>query len=136
MSLFFANTYRDPIWIAFAYYDPSCGPTNQNFRKLGWWEVGGNGTVFEAWNVDLTTVNRFAYFYAESANDGANWSGTGNAWLSVNPLSAFDQCAFESTPNAQWVDFYEIDFSWAERGSDLMIIIGPSPGQVQYGSSF
>jgi len=93
MSLFFSNLYPQTIWLAFAYYDPSCGDENQNFRKQGWWQfdpqtnpgVAQFGVDF--WNVNLQTVNRYAYFFAGSL-DGATWGGTGNAWLDLtkNPM--------------------------------------------------
>ena len=86
--------------------------------------------AFNGWNVDLRTVNRFAYFYAETANDGTNWSGKGNAWLSVNPSSAFSQCAFDNSGDHQWVDFFQLDFAVAPPGWDLLVGIGPLPGEI------
>jgi hypothetical protein len=119
VALFLYNWFENPpIWVAFAWYDPSCGPANQNFRKQGWWRLEP-GQRFVCWNVDLRTVNRFAYIYAETANNGKNWSGTGNAWLTVNPNSAFKQCAFDNTGADQWVDFFQLDFNWAPPGWDL-----------------
>jgi hypothetical protein len=126
MALFFTNNYSHTIWIAFAYYDPSCGPENQNFRKLGWWQLDPS-QMFDAWDVDLRTVNRYAYFYAESADDEASWSGNGNAWLAVDPNAPFDQCAFVEGNDSQWVDFSQLDF--ALPGADLSIGIGPIPGE-------
>ena len=121
MALYFENLSGQPVWVAFAFFDPnSCGPANQNFRKQGWWQLDRNPRNpagfetsilrFNAWNVDLRTVNRYAYFYAETANDGSSWSGTGNSWLSVNPAAGFSQCAFENADDPQWVDFYGLDF--------------------------
>ena len=74
-----------------------------------------------AWDVDLRRVNRFAYFYAATANLAATWSGTGNGWLSVNPQAAFDKCAFEDPGNGLWVDFNELDFTWADAGWDFVV---------------
>ena len=130
MALIFYNPYPQTVWIAFAYYDTSCGAANQNFRKLGWWQLDPNQQI-NFWNVDLRTVNRFAYFYAETAHDGTNWSGNGNAWLSVTPTSSFDQCAFDNQADDQWVDFYELDFTWNLPGWDLIVGTGPQPGEVE-----
>jgi Protein of unknown function (DUF1036) len=121
MALYLSNIYESPVWVALAFYDATCGPANQNFRKRGWWELQPYNGYFNVWNVDLRTVNRFAYVYAESAHDGVNWSGTGNSWLNVTPISGFDLCAFETTNDDQWVDFYELDFTWAPPGWDLAI---------------
>jgi hypothetical protein len=121
MALFLYNYSTNPtIWVAFAYYDPGCGAANQNFRKQGWWQLD-SGEVFNAWNADLRSVNRFAYIYAETANNSRNWSGKGNAWLTVDPTASFNQCAFQNTPHDQWVDFFEIDFTWAPPGWDLEV---------------
>ena len=62
MALYFENHYSKPVWIAFVFSDPRCGELL--FRKMGWWQVNP-GAIFNAWNVDLRTVNRFASFYAE-----------------------------------------------------------------------
>lgn len=75
MALYFTNATDDTIWIAFMYFDSSCGPTNQNYRKLGWWQVD-SGQQFNAWNTDLFNVNQYAYFYAKS--NGTTWASTGN----------------------------------------------------------
>jgi len=123
MALFFQASVGETVWITFAYYDPRCGEANQNFRKLGWWRLDpidyGSFTIpgppFNAWNVDLRTVNRFAYFYATTANIASSWSGTGNGWLTVNPEARFEQCAFEDPGNSLLVNFNEIDFTWMNR---------------------
>ena len=119
MALLFANQLglpqptpqqpwpMEPLWIAFAYYDSSCGAANQNFRKMGWWQINPYQTL-NLWNVDLQTVNRYAYFWGATAHQGITWHGTGNAWLNLNPNSAFNQCAFDNTNDAQSVDFVEI----------------------------
>ena len=126
MALYFFNYTGQTVWVAFAYYDPSCGAANQNFRKQGWWQLEPSHGPFQpyqpfnAWNVDLRTVNRFAYFYAEAA-DGSNWSGTGNSWLSVNPAAPFKQCAFEGADDSQWVDFYGLDFSLTFADFDTVV---------------
>ena len=124
MALYFANGTGQTVWVAFAYYDPSCGEVNQNFRKQGWWQLDilQPGTWFLAWDVDLRTVNRFAYFYVEAA-DGSSWHGAGNAWLSVTD-AIFDQCAFDGAGNNyRWVDFIDLDFTWADPGWDTVVII-------------
>ncbi len=121
MALIFWTDYAQPIWATLAYYDPACGPANQNFRKRGWWELERGTGQRTIWDVDLRTVNRFAYCYAESAHDGASWSGTGNGWLSVTPNSGFDECALHSFADDQWVDFAEMDFRWAPPGWDLVV---------------
>lgn len=119
MPLYFVNQAANTVWVAFAYYDTGCGEANQNFRKQGWWQIT-SGQTFNAWNTDLSTVNRYAYFYAESA-DGATWAGTGNAWLYITQ-NAFNQCAFDNTNTTSQVDFIQLDFS-GDYG--LYVYLGP-----------
>ncbi len=144
MALFFQNAMGTPVWVAFAYYDPLCGPANQNFRKQGWWRLEPYHTftgspLFNAWDVDLRTINRFAYFYAETDGNRSNWSGSGNGWLSVNPAATFDQCAFEDTGNSQWVNFNEIDFTWikdftrADPFWDMVVLLWHWEGRNRIG---
>jgi hypothetical protein len=127
VALWFSNVYPEPIWACLLLYDPSCGPANQNFRKLGWWYLK-SGAIRLVWNVNLADVNRWAYYYAESAHDGANWSGlnagvgeTNNAWANVNVLGGFNQCFLDNTNCDQWVPCAELDFAWNERGWDLLV---------------
>lgn len=68
--------------------------------------------------------------YAESADDGKNFSGSGNVWLSVDPSASFDQCAFDNARDDQWVDFFEIDFDVGTPGYDATVCFGPNPGDV------
>jgi hypothetical protein len=134
LALYFQNLLGETVYVAFAWYDPSCGDANQNFRKQGWWAIQPIVTTFplppdwptrfKAWDVDLRSVNRYAYFYAETANDGVNWSGNGNAWLSVNPDEAFDLCAFADPGDDQWVDFAQMDFNWVTAGFPPPIPLG------------
>jgi uncharacterized membrane protein len=124
MALYFQNSYSIEVSIAFAWFDSGCGADNQNFRKQGWWNLHSDET-FLAWSVDLRSVNRYAYFYAEAA-DGATWSGTGRACLFITQ-AAFDQCAFNNTNCDQQVDFEELDFN---GNYDLTVQLGPDPGQV------
>ena len=123
MALYFFNASGQAVSVAFAYYDRGCGDANQNFRKQGWWQIenfrGDPG--FLAWNVDLRTVNRFAYFYVEAAN-GSSWHGTGNAWLGVTD-SIFSQCAFDEGRDDRWVDFIDLDFTWLDPGWDMRVLI-------------
>jgi hypothetical protein len=120
MALFFYNGTGQTVWISFAFFDRSCGDPNQNFRKLGWWQLDSNSR-FNAWDVDLRTVNRFAYFYVEAA-DGSNWHGAGNAWLGITN-AAFNQCAFDVTGDDRWEDFIDLDFTWADPGWNTEVII-------------
>ncbi len=140
MALYFQNLLQSSsVNIAFAYYDPSCGPQNQNFRKMGWWVLQPNQT-FLAWNTDLRTVNRYVYFYAATNGEGGGllWTGTGNAWLETTG-AAFDQCAFDNTNCDQWHDFIQLDFGglpgWliqlgpiAGLYIPLPLLSGPGPG--------
>jgi len=127
MALYFTNGAGQTVWVAFAYYDPSCGNANQNFRKQGWWQIEPLQR-FNAWNVNLRTVNRYAYFYVEAAN-GSNWHGTGNAWLSVTD-AIFKQCAFDGGGGDRWVDFIDLDFTWALPGWDTEVSWTPKTRQL------
>jgi uncharacterized membrane protein len=131
MSLEFKNSYRDTIWIAFAYHDTTCGGTP--WRKMGWWQVL-SGQTFNAWNTDLQSVNRYAAFYAEEfkGSGGATWSGTGNNWYLISD-SQFDQCYDDNTNCNQQPDFVLLDFGGigiSGQVSTMQVELGPSAGQV------
>lgn len=126
MALFFRNGYWETVWIAFAYYDPGCGAANQNFRKQGWWRLDpspAGSAVLNAWDTDLRRVNRYAYFYAATANIASEWSGAGNGWLTVSPAERFERCAFDSPERDLWVNFIELDFMWAHPGWDFFVTL-------------
>ncbi len=114
MALYFLNETPNTIFIAFLYFDNGCGGTP--FRKLGWWQVDP-GEKFNAWNTDLSTVNRYAAFYAEEYIDsgGATWSGTGNNWYLIPDLK-FNQCYDDNTNCNQQPDFVPLDFMTADNG--------------------
>jgi hypothetical protein len=126
MPLDFKNSYRDTIWIAFVYHDPTCGGTP--WRKMGWWQVP-RGQIFHAWNTDLHTVNRYASFYAEGSG-GATWSGTGNNWYLISD-NQFDQCYDDNTNCNKQPDFVLLDFSGFSGIYTIMQVeLGPGAGQV------
>jgi len=122
MALRFQNLCSETVWIAFIYYDPTCGG-GVPFRKQGWWQVD-SGETFNAWNVDLRTVNSYAYFYASSAT--GTWSGTGNAWCYITQ-SGFNQCFTDLTNCNEQKDFVQLDFGGL---SDVTVQLGPASGQL------
>ena len=107
MGLYFSNVTNDTLWIAFVYYDLSCGFDNLNYHKQGWWQVDG-GQIFNAWNTDLSQVNQYAYFYAES--NGTTWAGTGDFLIDISQ-APFNQCAFDNANVTQNVNFIQLDFA-------------------------
>lgn len=131
MALFFRNNYPHTIWIAFLFKDTACGGTP--FRKMGWWQVNP-GDVFNAWDVDLRTVNRFASFYAEEFKDsgGATWSGGGNSWYLISD-GAFDQCYDDNSNCNQQPDFVQLDFAGFP---DMTVTLGREAGQLDIRGSF
>jgi Protein of unknown function (DUF1036) len=122
VALYFANETDNTVWAAFCYQDSSGGAGAGSFRKIGWWEIP-SGQTLTAWDVDLRTVNRYAYFYAESA-DGAVWAGPGLT-LEVG-LHAFNQPALESPDDPERADFIELDFA---GNYGLGVMLGPRDGQ-------
>jgi Protein of unknown function (DUF1036) len=122
MALFFINQFSSPIWIAFLYCNRGCRETP--FRKMGWWRVERN-QIFNAWNVDLYRVNRYAAFYAESGT--ASWSGTGNGWYAISS-ARFNQCYDDNTNCDRQPNFVQLDFNGF---SDLYGYLGPRSGQLK-----
>jgi uncharacterized membrane protein len=125
MALNFQNLYSNTIWIAFLYFDASCQGTP--FRKMGWWQVN-RGQIFNAWNVDLRSVNRYAAFYAEEfkGSGGATWSGTGNNWYLISE-TRFSQCYDDNTNCDQQPDFVPLDFNGFY---DVNVVLGPGAGKL------
>lgn len=128
MALYFQNTYSNTVWIAFLYYNPSCGDGGKTpFKKLGWWKVD-SGQTFNAWNTDLRTVNGHVAFYAEEFRDsgGATWNGNGNNWYRI-PDVGFNQCYDDNTNCNQQPDFIPLDFN---GNSDVLVVLGSRAGEL------
>jgi hypothetical protein len=126
MALNFQNLYSNTIYIAFLYYDASCGGTP--FKKMGWWQVN-NGQILNAWNVDLRSVNRYASFYAEEFRDaGAIWRGTenNNNWYAI-PTARFWQCYDDNTNCNRQPNFVSLDFNGFY---DVNVVLGPGAGKL------
>src|SRR5262249_56022513 len=77
-------------------------------RKVGWWAIGSGQTLL-LWNVDLRTVNRYAYYEAELEADATVWGGSGNAWTEITD-NAFNQGFLDQAGCNRWVDYQELDF--------------------------
>jgi hypothetical protein len=99
---------------------------------MGWWAVN-SGQIFNAWDVDLRRVNRYAAFSAEEFKDsgGATWSGTGNNWYLI-PDVGFSQCYDDNTNCNQQPDFISLDFA---GNADVTVVLGPRAGDVQINES-
>jgi hypothetical protein len=130
MALYFGNLYPNTVWISFVYPDATCTPTP--FRKMGWWQVDSL-QLFNAWNIDLKTINPTgnfilnAAFFAEEFRDeeGATWSGTGNNWYQISDVQ-FNQCYDVNTNCTRQPDFVPLNLA----GEDFVIWLGPAAGQL------
>jgi|GEM_PF-2419256 hypothetical protein len=123
MALNFQNLYSKTIWIAFLFYNPSCRGTP--WTKQGWWGVN-SGQIFNAWNVDLRTVNRYAAFYAD--DDGsATWTGTGNNFYFIRTPEGFTQCYDDNTNCNIQPNFVVLDFNGFY---DVNVVLGPGAGKL------
>ena len=125
MALNFQNLYSQTIWIAFLFHNPNCSGTP--WTKMGWWGVN-SGQIFNAWNVDLRSVNRYAAFYAQdfTSRRGAAWSGTGNNWYLIRS-ERFSQCYDDNTNCDMQPDFVPLDFNGF---FDVNVVIGPGAGKL------
>src|SRR4029453_3738998 len=75
------------------------------------WGGGGvnSGQIFNAWNVNLRLVNRYAAFYADDFKGGA-WSRKGNNWYLIS-TSGFRQCYDDNTNCNIQPNFVPLDFN-------------------------
>jgi hypothetical protein len=122
VALYFANDTDNTVWAVFCYQDSSGGAGAGSFRKIGWWQIP-SGQKLTAWDVDLRTVNRYAYFYAESAVGGV-WTGPGLT-LDISP-HAFNQPALDTPDDPKKADLIELDFA---DNYGLGVMLGPRDGQ-------
>jgi uncharacterized membrane protein len=123
MALNFQNVYSGTVWVAFLYHAPSCVGTP--WKKVGWWQVN-SGQIYNAWNVNLRTINRFAAFFALDSSRRDTWGGTGNKWYAV-PERAFSQCYDDNTDCNLEFNFRELDFNGFY---DVTVVLGPGAGKV------
>ena len=123
MALNFQNLYSNPIFIAFLFHNPNCSGTP--WTKQGWWGVN-SGQIFNAWNVDLRTVNRYAAFYADDGGS-VTWSGTGDNWYLVRSPEGFTQCYDDNTNCNIQPNFVVLDFNGFY---DVNVVLGPGAGKL------
>lgn len=132
MGLEFQNYYAKTLYVAFIYGDKDCGV---KFRKQGWWAVNP-GQTRTVWNVNLQTVNRYAYFFAEEFKDGggATWTGSEQRFYRV-PNVEFNQCLDDQTNCSQQPNFVPLDFDNADNGNHqfhgIKVTLGPEPGRIR-----
>jgi uncharacterized membrane protein len=99
----FCNQHSADVWVCISWYQPGC-VDGGDWEKKGWWHmVPGECKV--AFGDDVSDVNRFWYYYVESA-DGRVWAGPFNAEV---PPQAFDWCENTSSTQARTVGMRELD---------------------------
>jgi uncharacterized membrane protein len=103
MELHFRNQTSSEIWVAIMFYSPdNCGHDG-NWGTRGWWAINPGGEAYV-----LNTNNRYAAFYAESAN-GAVWTGPyGPVYVHQQ---AFDSCVNigDNNPQTRVVGMQQVD---------------------------
>lgn len=90
--------------------------------KIGWWQIQ-RGKTLTAWDGDLRSIDRYAYFYAQAAQGGV-LAGTGASLaISAHP---FNQPALDASDGHEQAGFIELDFA---DNYGLGVILGPGHGQ-------
>jgi uncharacterized membrane protein len=69
MRLYFRNDYGPPLAVAIMYFAPDACAEYGRWATEGWWNLRYGEQKYV-----LETRNRYAYFYAEAADD-AIWDG-------------------------------------------------------------
>jgi hypothetical protein len=113
MSLYLNNGSSETINVCLLHYDAGCSAVGgQPWKKTAWWVISPGQTIIPGtfYNVDLTTVNRYAGIYAFSASGKFDWQGSGNAWFEVSNGVHFDQCGEDENNTPKWVDFEVVSF--------------------------
>jgi hypothetical protein len=104
MSLTFVNHVPDDtINIVYVYLDTSCP---YNFRKEGFYVIGPGASI-NTWNGDVSSLNRYWYFWAQSVN-GLYWAG-GDGPIEISFPHEFDQCVYDNANMTMTVGLQEID---------------------------
>ena len=128
MALYVDNTTSETLNVSFLIWDGGCAASGQPWRKVAWYVIApGRVIVPDILDVDLTTVNRYAYLYAYTASQDKDWQGTGNSWGEVSSGVHFDQCLLDETNCVKWVDFETLDF--AGHTTDI-VYVGPNAEEI------
>jgi Protein of unknown function (DUF1036) len=64
----FTNETSSTVWVAVMFYSPDGCAAYGQWGTRGWWQIAPGGTAFA-----LRTNNRYAGYYAESANGTGMW---------------------------------------------------------------
>jgi hypothetical protein len=131
MSLYLHNGSSETINVCLLHYDPDCsGVGGQPWRKTAWYVISPGQTILpDIFNIDLTTVNKYAGIYAYTASGSLDWQGNGNAWFAVSNGVHFDQCGEDEDNTSKWVDFEVVSFGASNVVAYLSIgdFNGPIP---------
>ncbi|HJT93578.1 MAG TPA: DUF1036 domain-containing protein [Mycobacterium sp.] len=105
----FTNETSSTVWVAVMFYSPDGCAAYGMWGTRGWWRIEPGATAFA-----LRTNNRYAGYYAESAN-GKTWSGDrGPVYVYQQ---AFDSCIGIGSTAARTVNMRLID----TNGNNLRI---------------
>jgi uncharacterized membrane protein len=88
-DLRFTNQSESTIYVAMGWRDMAyCGEWG-GWRAAGWYPVQ-KGETTTVWYGNCASMNRYWYYYAESADGSAKWEG--DVPFTVSATSAFDIC--------------------------------------------
>jgi uncharacterized membrane protein len=104
MGLVLCNSYSQPIWTCFAFYNEGCASDPPPFEVRGWWLIQP-GSCARVYADDLADLNRFWYVHAD-ADDGSVWDGV---FRRPVPLDVFGQCWGAASNAPIVVGFFELD---------------------------
>ncbi|WP_305023490.1 DUF1036 domain-containing protein [Paenibacillus lacisoli] len=97
MSLYFRNSTRSTVYVAYAYPDFSCSPVN--YAKIGWYRISP-GQTREVWSGYAGGTTFF--FYAENSSRSLVWEGS---YFTQVPQQAFQWCWDTRCTNCRTVGF-------------------------------
>jgi uncharacterized membrane protein len=99
----FCNQYPAELWVCISWYHPNC-PDGGDWEKKGWWHLAPAECKI-AFGGDVSDVNRFWYYYAESA-DGRFWAGP---FGTIVANGAFDWCENTGSTDSRTVGMRQLD---------------------------
>jgi hypothetical protein len=102
MEVYFRNRTSSGLWVAIMYFSPDSCRDLGKWGTRGWWHIDPGGELYV-----LNTSNRYAAFYAESAD--VVWAGPyGPVYIHDQ---AFDHCYLigDNNPNTQILGMRLVD---------------------------
>ncbi len=101
--LTFCNRHNQTVWVSIIRYTPNC-PDGGDWTKEGWWGIEP-GQCKIVYGGDLQKVNRYFYYYAETAG-GVIWTGPIFTFVPIQP---FSWCLATANTSSRSVGFRLLD---------------------------